>query len=154
MPTSQATWKVNTASITQLSVTVKMISERRKASEPCGIPYQILMTDWGHLYNVRHHLFYVATDGLTYPKYSPLIDTWKGIIRAYATWHGMSDADDVLELWSDVVEGFLTNREFDIKVDPVFRAWMYGNLCKFVLIKRQQKQSRQTEQYDPENPGM
>jgi hypothetical protein len=86
------------------------------------------------------------------PRWPTFVDQWRRVVHLYAAWHSIVALDDLVNLWVGIVNGFLGCEGFDERVDPVFRAWLYGNLCRFVMLQRQHVKPP-PPQYNPEQPG-
>lgn len=99
--------------------------------------------------NVRRHMFHRTEDGRVFPAFITKAEVYKKVIDAYAAWYRISQ-DDMCEFWMDIVDCFLSCDGFETCVSSDFRAWVYGRLCRHVLMERQKRtRLRSAEPYDP-----
>lgn len=133
---------------------VSKLMMRKGIAERNGFTFEMLDAEWGDEIDVRKALFYHTEQGHMYPKYGPDIARWKAIIHDFCQWHEIVKLDQIVALWSDLVDSFMACHEYETQVNPEFRAWSYGCMCKFVLEQR--KQARKNcvcvAQYSPEHP--
>ncbi|MDR3539347.1 MAG: hypothetical protein P4L69_00025 [Desulfosporosinus sp.] len=132
--------------ITNLRAAVNKLLARKAIAERNSYSLETLQDEWGETVNVRKALFYKTTTGLLYPKHKPIIAIWKALVTDYCTWHEITKLEQIVALWEDIVDAFISCPDFDRAVDPEFRAWIYGCMCKFVLQKKK-------EEYSPEHPA-
>lgn len=143
---SRAEWKSESRHILS---GLRRITERKAAADAIRVPFERLTTDWGDSINVHSQLFYVDQNGKQFPKFPVTADAWRAVVRAYSQWHDITSLAGLNDMWCDLVDAFLRCPDFDEQVDPAFRAWLYGNMCKFTLLSRRTK----PQEYDPSAPG-
>jgi hypothetical protein len=122
---------------------------RKGIAEHRGISFEKLYSEWGDRVGVRWALFQHSNsiekeeEGSKqthlFPKYPLEIQGWKDLLHDYCLWHDITSLDQIVNLWSDIVDAFKACPGFDEQVGADFRAWVYGCCCLFMLEKRKQQ---------------
>jgi hypothetical protein len=124
-------------------------------AQSVGIPLPELLRRWplSEPYNIRRHLFFVSSDGHTYPAFIVTPDSYRRVIGAYVLWYKIPRAA-MKDFWLDFIDALLLCHEFEEKAPVDFRAWAYGVTVRYILSERKEQLERaarnaQTQPYDP-----
>jgi len=144
----------------------KLVMRKGIAERVGNMSFEMLHAEWGDAVDVKSAFFYYTAEPerLMYPKYPPTVARWKALIHDYCEWHEITRLDQIVSLWSDITDAFMSCPDYDQKVNSDFRAWAYGCMCKFVLEQRKQNRIHAnktgsslvydtTVPYSPEHPG-
>jgi hypothetical protein len=138
----------DTSTTQSLENAARKSSIRKSICDKLHLSLDEMQQQWGDYMYVRKQLFYTDASGILYPKNPVNVSAWKGIIRDYCMWHGITSLTAIMNMWCDIVDAFLSCPEFDNQVDPVFRAWIYGCMTKCVLQHRK-NHSRTSPTFSP-----
>lgn len=111
--------------------------------------YEIAQDFYATPRDVRRQLF--AEDpaargcvlGLRYP---PTPDAQRDVINKYVQHHGVAK-EEMLDFWMQYVDCLLCIPGFEEKYSPEFRAWAYGRLARYLLMRR--REATEAQAYDP-----
>lgn len=140
------------AAMRNLHQAVTKLAARKRVAEKNGQTFERLLEEWGDGVDVRRALFTRNDQGSTFPKYTTDVSQWKSLIHDFCEWHGITGLDDIVSLWSDVNDTLMTCPDYDKCVNPEFRAWAYGCMCKFILEQRRLARTRVP--YSPGHPAL
>lgn len=96
--------------------------------------------------DVRRQLFWIDPAGRTFPRFPAVPEVHKEVINKYATVHAIPKGR-MLDFWMDYIDCLLSCHNFEEEAPAEFRAWAYGRLCRYVLLRR--IDLRSTVPYDP-----
>jgi hypothetical protein len=81
--------------------------------------------------------------GLRYP---PTPDAQRDVINKYVQHHRIA-REEMLDFWMQYVDCLLCIPAFEDKYSPEFRAWAYGRLARYLLMRR--REATDAQAYDP-----
>lgn len=153
-PTKWESEPLDAETVSSFVASMRRYSDKKQVGAMCGIPSEQLAMDWaGGLDPLRHLFFRDAASKALLPRYGYDVDSWKRIVRGYCQWHDVSHIDQLVQLWCDIIDGFLCCESYESRAPPEFRAWAYSCMCKFVLEKRKRdREAKSLVEYDPEQP--
>jgi hypothetical protein len=98
-----------------------------------GLKYDQLFYEKPH--NIRRQLFWLDPAGKMFPRYPSVPEIQKEVIKQYVSVHGIPK-ERMLDFWTEYVDCLLACHNFEEEAPPVFKAWAYGRLCRYVLLER------------------
>ena len=85
--------------------------------------------------NIKKQLFWIDATGKMFPRFPTIVEIQKEVINKYVETHAIS-RDHITNFWMEYVDCLLSCYNFEQECPAEFKAWVYGRMCRFVLIDR------------------